>query len=302
MSAPLQIVVNCSGNGFIDDCCAVSLVPSRDMREQIAATLRLHLDSNSNLDLYRLQRPSVAVTGTGWCLRVTPSNRSAAGQTQGQTQGQVHSVSAAELCAADVIIARVKPSPVGPKLFLSCLMSDNHENENLRGKLQQMSLTYEGFRTIRGDGNCYYRAVCFGLLEQIIEQGALRHFQRIEVILRSLTNDIRRVYGLDACAHHRTLLTSLAEAASKYLCLFLNAIFTNNLNVVSFGLDGKKWKCVSEFENEVVSQSELDLSLIRAARALTCSYLQEHALDVVDKSMSLQELCIAYAEVGDDIR
>ena len=55
-------------------------------------------------------------------------------------------------------------------------------------------------------------------------------------------------------------------------------------------------------ENEVVSQSELDLSLIRAARALTCSYLQEHALDVVDKSMSLQELCIAYAEVGDDIR
>ena len=117
MSAPLQIVVNCSGNGFIDDGRTVSLVPSRDMREQIAAPLRLHLDSNSNLDLYRLQRPSVAVTGTGWCLRVTPSNRSAAGQTQGQTQGQVHSVSAAELCAADVIIARVKPSPVGRNCF-----------------------------------------------------------------------------------------------------------------------------------------------------------------------------------------
>ncbi len=67
-------------------------------------------------------------------------------------------------------------------------------------------------------------------------------------------------------------------------------------------LGGNKWRSVLEFENEVVSQSELDLSLVRAARAMTGRFLQEHAEDVVDKGLSLQELCIAYAEPGDDVR
>ncbi len=72
--------------------------------------------------------------------------------------------------------------------------------------------------------------------------------------------------------------------------------------VVPFYLGGRKWKSVSELENEVVSESELDLSLVRAARALTGSYLRAHAADVVDRSMSLQQLCIAYTEAADDIR
>ena len=65
---------------------------------------------------------------------------------------------------------------------------------------------------------------------------------------------------------------------------------------------GSKWRSVTEFEHDVVSHRELDLSLVRAARALTSGFLRTHARDVVDKSMTLQELCVAYAEAADDIR
>ena len=59
---------------------------------------------------------------------------------------------------------------------------------------------------------------------------------------------------------------------------------------------------MQEFENDVVSLIELDLSLIRAARAMTCRYIREHASDKVDTDMTLQDLCIAYTESDEGVR
>ena len=62
-----------------------------------------------------------------------------------------------------------------------------------------------------------------------------------------------------------------------------------------------------ELEGEMVSRAELDLAVVRAARALTAAHILRHAGDVVDSSSkgvdtTLQELCVAYADAADNIR
>ena len=51
-----------------------------------------------------------------------------------------------------------------------CTMNDLKEdfkyNESMKEKIEEMSVEYDGYRPIRGDGNCYYRAVGFSFLER----------------------------------------------------------------------------------------------------------------------------------------
>ena len=44
-------------------------------------------------------------------------------------------------------------------------------NESLCGKIEDLSTRYVGYRSIRGDGNCYYRAVAFSFLEKAMRAG-----------------------------------------------------------------------------------------------------------------------------------
>jgi hypothetical protein len=75
------------------------------------------------------------------------------------------------------------PSPVAavPKSFVPnirgrCTMGDLKEdfkyNESMKEKIEEMSVEYNGYRPIRGDGNCYYRAVSFSFLERAMHAGA----------------------------------------------------------------------------------------------------------------------------------
>ena len=53
-----------------------------------------------------------------------------------------------------------------PKMKLYFLQD---RSESTIRKVKNLNRVFEGFRTILGDGNCYYRAVMFGLVEQIIK-------------------------------------------------------------------------------------------------------------------------------------
>ena len=45
------------------------------------------------------------------------------------------------------------------------LKEDFKYNESMKEKIEEMTGEYSGYRPIRGDGNCYYRAVSFSFLE-----------------------------------------------------------------------------------------------------------------------------------------
>jgi hypothetical protein len=49
------------------------------------------------------------------------------------------------------------------------VLSGSYESDSaIKKKIAILQEVYEGWRSIRGDGNCYYRAVIYGLIEQII--------------------------------------------------------------------------------------------------------------------------------------
>jgi hypothetical protein len=57
---------------------------------------------------------------------------------------------------------------VGPPLLFKALAGNFPHNVALIGKTQELMKTYHGFRSIKGDGNCYFRTIMYGFLEQIL--------------------------------------------------------------------------------------------------------------------------------------
>ena len=111
--------------------------------------------------------------------------------------------------------------------------------ENKNGFKEQ----YPGFRSIRGDGNCYYRAVMVGLIEQIIMSPDR------EKLFLDLRDKFERIIG-------------------GYDGRFDDKIipFIVTLTVAS---RGKCWNTVDEFEEELRhSHSSLDAQMIQSARCL----------------------------------
>lgn len=74
----------------------------------------------------------------------------------------------AELQKNDHLVLWNDLSNVGPRQSLSSLFRDYKHNNRMSGKLESLVSSYYGWRTIRGDGNCYYRAVYYALLEQAL--------------------------------------------------------------------------------------------------------------------------------------
>ncbi len=44
-------------------------------------------------------------------------------------------------------------------------------------RIQSLNPLYEGFRSIRGDGNCYYRCVIYSIIEQAVLQNRRNVFK-----------------------------------------------------------------------------------------------------------------------------
>jgi hypothetical protein len=70
--------------------------------------------------------------------------------------------------------------------------------------------SYIGYKAIRGDGNCYYRAIIYGLLEQIITRSE-RH--QIKKILGSFKKII--FSDFEENQHHERLVQVLSQAVGN---------------------------------------------------------------------------------------
>lgn len=85
------------------------------------------------------------------------------------------------------VYLRALSGNVGEKFRLMHLAPEQREfNPSLYDKVQDLTDQYVGYRKIRGDGNCYYRAVAFGLLEQLIITGHRDGFQYVHDCFKNL--------------------------------------------------------------------------------------------------------------------
>jgi Peptidase C65 Otubain len=77
-----------------------------------------------------------------------------------------------------ICISSTVESIKGPQ-SLNALAYQSRGNRSTREKIRQLAdqHQYVGYRRIRGDGNCYYRSVIYGVLEQAVIRRDTRIFR-----------------------------------------------------------------------------------------------------------------------------
>jgi hypothetical protein len=138
--------------------------------------------------------------------------------------------------------------------------------------VQHICKSYDGFRRIGGDGNCYYRAVAFGLIEQFILFNTHDKFQNLYDIFETI------VYPENSQEKkaHDELLYMVIEASQ-----------------------GNIWMNTEELQRSFLDpSSHIDEALVRACRSLLATYLITNKEKVMENGLSLS-LCIlcAYEDV-----
>lgn len=168
----------------------------------------------------------------------------------------------------DRIVVSKQRDTVGMRKYLKSL---NIYSDNSR--VSELMNNYCGWRSIKGDGNCYYRAVYFSLFEQII---ARKQFN----LFGNLHNKFSSVIFEDEAdqEEHQEFLDLLGQQSS----------------------DDLTWSSVNEFEYEVLnSDSVLDEACVRACRWLVSDYIisnQDVALN--DSGISIKEAVLpSYKDV-----
>ena len=129
-------------------------------------------------------------------------------------------------------------------------------------KVQALADAYSGYRSVRGDGNCYYRAIFFSLIEQIISgcfddsEKRNESFKILHDVFCPLKFEVKTESDF-----HKNLLKRLQEAAN-----------------------GSAWGSMNEFEFEIVhGESNMDEALVRACRKLTCTSLKKNQTVIVNE-------------------
>ena len=99
---------------------------------------------------------------------------------------------------------------VRDRLPLTSIAGKDRFDYSLGDKIATLSNSYPGYLEIAGDGNCYYRAIIFGLIEQIISDPSKRKLLlRIRDLFGKLLFD-----GLEF-EQHAALLEALEDAAGE---------------------------------------------------------------------------------------
>lgn len=117
---------------------------------------------------------------------------------------------------------------------------------------------YPGARTIKGDGDCYYRSVIYSVVEQAVTAPDDDRFGYFEQLALKI-DELRGTYSPNNLSPYH-LTYDADEVLSKVADLFRDA------------RDGQCWRTISELEADMRSpDSETDLLLTRAARLLTAN-------------------------------
>ena len=175
---------------------------------------------------------------------------------------------------------------IGPREELGSLASEFRFNPRFVQKVDRLGQRgYEGWRRVRGDGNCFYRAVGFGLLEQLVtapQQSRAAWAAALGESLEALSFE-----DASEAEAHRELLASVDRLHR-----------------------GGGWEAPAQAGVEMTASGILyrslrdgsrdtDLALIRALRHVAARHLTQRAEDgSANGGISFDTVCLAQGYAG----
>mmetsp|Transcript_77950 Transcript_77950/g.215493 ORF Transcript_77950/g.215493 Transcript_77950/m.215493 type:complete len:1080 (+) Transcript_77950:124-3363(+) len=145
---------------------------------------------------------------------------------------------------------------------MDSLTCEHQHNPNLVMQFQELSRSFKAWRPIRGDGNCYYRAVLFSWLERSLALGTLENLQSFDANLR---------------AHRRVATVPNLQTSIRTCHRLLKAWIAKRAQCSS---DSEVCTLLMDVSNEF-NKEQSDLAFILCLRHLIAEYLRQHAHDPV---------------------
>jgi ubiquitin thioesterase protein OTUB1 len=191
-------------------------------------------------------------------------------EDQDAQKSQTKYIVASDLHDGDTILIAALRDNICPRQRLDVIAADNMYNASIQAKVKDLEAQYDGWRGIRGDGNCFYRAVIFGLLEQLVQTGNRPAFDELR---RKFEEADTHHFSYEDRRDHQEMLMKLRDAASSHT-----------------------WITLSELKSDILTkhpssdQSSIDLALIRACRAVVSSFLKRHQdRDINDSGLAIKD-------------
>lgn len=155
---------------------------------------------------------------------------------------------------------------VRPREEIEALRDEFRHNAFMVGKIRKLADEhgYTHWRPIRGDGNCFYRAAVFGVLEAWFSAGAMHRVMEFVKLLQK----VRYEEQGEQCAHEEML---------KRL---------------------QSWDSATELEHWVAMDSVIDQALVRACRRILREHLVSHAEAQLPNGMTYLQYVLADSDSG----
>lgn len=189
------------------------------------------------------------------------------------------------LGGGDVMIGR----NLGPREGLSSLSDEWKFNKSFVDRVRRLEKRgYCGWRRVRGDGNCFYRAVGFGLLEQLVAAKPLRRLMYLTTLRDQLASITYQDDAAKAAAH-----ADLIERVERLRC--------GDAWEAPCGADAEMTPLGLLYRNLQNPGETADLALVRALRRLTANYIRNHADEFTTSESGISYRDIAMATGFEDV-
>jgi len=144
------------------------------------------------------------------------------------------------------------------------MIEPGNETQEKIKKLQQLSRKFSAIQQIAGDGNCYYRAIIRGYVEQSImasDQDRLERFERLATLIGNMIDRENPLFP-----EIQELVAKLRQAGNK--------------NV---------WPNLKDFWRDLV-ESDVDSLLIQSIRYLLAKHCVDHRNDELENGFTLWDV------------
>jgi len=181
---------------------------------------------------------------------------------------------------------------LGPREPLSSLIDEFRYNLKFADKVRHLEQRgYVGWRRVLGDGNCYYRSVAFGLLEQIAALPSCPERRRFAAgLLQSLAPPSEKE---EEVHYHHLLLQRIQRLAAG---ASWEEPPRNGRDLTGLGL-------LYQSLHDPKSHAGLDLALVRSLRRTAANYIlqRQHEETAPGSGISFADVCMCsdYASVQD---
>jgi hypothetical protein len=156
-----------------------------------------------------------------------------------------------------------------PAMTIDAVKGSVRFNEPVLNALDILKDAFNGYRTIRGDGNCYFRAFTIGFIEDLIKhrdiEGLLNLSEKMRKVM--ISKELGRIkpqryYQEKEFLDYLTEFITKLENTIKY---FTNTLINSN--------EPNLWKTDKDFELDVMQTRALDIVLVWSSRLMVSEYL-----------------------------